>query len=189
MERYTNPMDYTADDIEIIARTIWGEARGEIKLAQVGVAWVIRNRVENPRWWGHSIHDVCTKPFQFSCWLPSDPNSSKCHAVRLDDPTLQECAAVAIAVLDGMTPDPTGGADSYHDTSISPPAWTGAATRTAQLGALVYYRVELTKRCGRPQGGVATPVQEPPPPSPLDIPSAPEPWAKDTGENGPGSRG
>lgn len=33
-------------DIDVLARTIWGEARGEGLAGQIAVGWCIRNRVE-----------------------------------------------------------------------------------------------------------------------------------------------
>ena len=40
---------YTEQDWDTLARTIFGEARGESLQGQVGVAWVIRNRADSPR--------------------------------------------------------------------------------------------------------------------------------------------
>ena len=40
-----------SEDIKIMAKTMWGEARGESEEGKIGVAWVIRNRAENPCWW------------------------------------------------------------------------------------------------------------------------------------------
>ena len=38
-------MAFTEKDRDILARTLWGEARGEGTAGQVAVAWTIRNRV------------------------------------------------------------------------------------------------------------------------------------------------
>ncbi|PJB71692.1 MAG: hypothetical protein CO093_04590 [Alphaproteobacteria bacterium CG_4_9_14_3_um_filter_47_13] len=51
-------------DIEILARTIWGEARGEGQKGMLAVASVIMNRVRCGGWWGSTIQDVCRKPYQ-----------------------------------------------------------------------------------------------------------------------------
>jgi spore germination cell wall hydrolase CwlJ-like protein len=34
-------------DRDILARTLWGEARGELLAGQIAVAWTIRNRVND----------------------------------------------------------------------------------------------------------------------------------------------
>ncbi len=68
-------------DIDVLARTIWGEARGEGIAGQIAVGWCIRNRVEmdlhndgRPDWWGEGYEGVCRAPWQFSCWNKNDPN-------------------------------------------------------------------------------------------------------------------
>ena len=42
-------------DRDILARTSWGEARGESLAGQIAMAWTIRNRVNDGKarsWWG-----------------------------------------------------------------------------------------------------------------------------------------
>jgi spore germination cell wall hydrolase CwlJ-like protein len=58
----------------VLARTLWGEVRGEGLAGLVAVARSIRNRVDmelhnggNPDF-GEGYVGVCTKPCQFSCW-------------------------------------------------------------------------------------------------------------------------
>ena len=66
----------TEKDRYILARTLWGEARGESLAGQIAVAWTIRNRVDDGNtksWWGEGYAGVCQKPYQFSCWK-NDPN-------------------------------------------------------------------------------------------------------------------
>lgn len=38
-------MPVTEKDRDILARTLWGEARGEGKAGQIAVAWTVRSRV------------------------------------------------------------------------------------------------------------------------------------------------
>ena len=57
-------------DADILARTIWGEARGEGKGGMEAVALVVLNRldVSNQKggyWWGNTLLDICRKPYQF----------------------------------------------------------------------------------------------------------------------------
>ncbi len=44
--------------IDLLARTIYGEAEGEILKGKKGVAWVVRNRVEYDGEWGNTYKDV-----------------------------------------------------------------------------------------------------------------------------------
>lgn len=134
-------MSYLPEDIAVMARTVWGEARGESFDGKTAVAWVIRNRAERGGWWGATIRDVCRKPFQFSCWNPSDPNLGKLQAVTIIDGPFVACLAASSAVLAGIVPDPTGGATHYHTLSISP-KWAEGQTPTVTLGSHVFYKLE-----------------------------------------------
>jgi len=113
------------DDLDIAARTIWGEARGEPDAGKIAVMWVIRNRAEVGGWWGDTVKDVCLKKWQFSCWNSDDPNRAKIEALSKDSPDYRHCVAIAAQVLVGSHYDITHGATHYHskDMSISP-AWT-----------------------------------------------------------------
>jgi N-acetylmuramoyl-L-alanine amidase len=134
-------MQLSEQEIDIVARTIWGEARGEGMAGMVAVGHVIRNRVESGvTWWGTSPAAVCLKKAQFSCWLKSDPNHPFLSGAK-DIPAEQfaRCAAAAKqAFADSV--DPTGGATHYYAMSISAPAWTAKATFTAQIGSHRFYK-------------------------------------------------
>jgi len=61
-------------DAEMIAKTVWGEARGCSDAQKAAVVWCILNRVDSPRF-GNSIESVITAPGQFfgySAWNPVD---------------------------------------------------------------------------------------------------------------------
>ena len=54
-------------DIDVLARTIYGEARGESISGMEAVASVVLNRVAFSKrrrryWWGNTITEVCRKP-------------------------------------------------------------------------------------------------------------------------------
>lgn len=136
-------LPYTDLELDVAARTVWGEARGEKHPeAMLAVAWVIRNRVEHPRWWGKTIAEVCRKPYQFSCWNDDDPNAAKCHAVDdTDVKFLNAKAAVAFAFQD-ISPDPTGGSDHYCTTAVEP-NWAKGKEPVATIGNHRFYRLEI----------------------------------------------
>ncbi len=130
--------------VDVLARTIYGEARGELVRGKEAVAAVVINRVRRARarggqfWWGNDIESVCLKPYQFSCWNPGDPNRSKIEAVGRDNRVFQSCLRVARRAVSGTLKDPTGGATHYHVNSIFPP-WARGKAACAEIGAHHFY--------------------------------------------------
>ena len=133
-------MPFVAEDLDAMARTVYGEARSESFLGQAAVGFVIRNRAAKGGWWGKTIKAVCYAPKQFSCHNPTDPNRRRCRQAKATDPAFQSSLAAAAAVLAGLIEDPTGGATHYHATSIPPPAWAVGKTPTVTIGAHAFYR-------------------------------------------------
>ncbi len=126
-------------DAEIVARTVWGEARGEGEAGWIAVAWVIRNRAAHPGWWGHDLRSVCLKPAQFSSWNEGDPNRAKMLALPEADAVLTAIRGAVARVLAGDIPDPTGGAAYYHTKTVRP-NWDAAMARTAAIGGHEFYK-------------------------------------------------
>jgi N-acetylmuramoyl-L-alanine amidase len=137
---------------DILARTIWGEARGCGASGMQHVAMVIMNRARNPRWWGQDVPTVCLAPSQFSCWLRSDPNLPKLKAVTDADPAFREALAIAESAMAGTLADETEDADSYWALSMpQPPAWAPRAAKTISDGWHQFCRVELPAPKSHPE--------------------------------------
>jgi spore germination cell wall hydrolase CwlJ-like protein len=130
----------TDTDRLTLARTLWGEARGEGRAGMEAVAAVIVNRAQSPRW-PDSIAAVCKQPWQFSAWNDGNPNRAK--MLRLgpdsDDPAFQLAWEIAGDAVAGRLPDRTNGADHYHADYVSP-SWASGMTRTAAIGSHQFYR-------------------------------------------------
>lgn len=138
-------MVVTERDRDIVARTIWGEARGESTAGQIAVAWTVRNRVEDGKatsWWGEGYAGVCQKPFQFSCWNKSDPNYA--FLIGIKQIPFRELAQARIAadqVIDGKMPDPTGSATHYYATAMpKAPIWARGAKQTLKIGGHIFFK-------------------------------------------------
>jgi spore germination cell wall hydrolase CwlJ-like protein len=131
------------DPVDMLARTLWGEARGEPEGGMEGVACVVLNRAHNPRWWGHDVISVCLHSYQFSCWNSDDPNRPKLVAVTEADPDFVRALAIAREALAGHLADITQGADSYADLRVCHPDWADTAERTCRIGNQTFFRVEL----------------------------------------------
>lgn len=126
--------------IDVLARTLWGEARGEPAEGKIAVAWVICNRVAKPRWWGRDVISVCRKPWQFSCWNENDPNRTKLLAVTPATESFLRCIARAAGVLAGIYTDPTGGATHYLNPHLADPDWDDGMIVTARIGRHVFFK-------------------------------------------------
>lgn len=130
-------------DQEILAHTIWGEARGEEHEGMIAVACVIRTRVQHPRWWGANYHTVCTLHAQFSCWESQDPNFAKMLAVTSADPAYADALLIAAEIVSGRQPDVTNGADTYANLSDCHPSWADSSRITCVIGHHTFFRLEL----------------------------------------------
>ncbi len=138
-EFYSN---LTAD---ILARTLWGEARGEGTYGLEAVANVILNRVRIAEekgnfWWGNNIIQVCQKPYQFSCWNRADPNFQKLQAVDAKDLYFATSLRIARRAIIGALKDATNGATHYHAAETSP-YWANGHTPTVRIGKHVFYKL------------------------------------------------
>lgn len=134
------------NELDIVARTLYGEARGEVQqfgiAALEGVASVIFNRFrKHPNLFGSTPKEVCLKPYQFSCWLQTDPNYEVLTQNALQDATYSLCHMVASAFLNGDGVDITNGADHYHNKWIQPPFWAKHQPPLMDIGNHRFYKL------------------------------------------------
>jgi hypothetical protein len=80
-EVYFVDCEVTEREIDMIAKTVWGEARGCSKLEQSAVVWCILNRVDAGR---GSIAEVITAPNQFHGYSSSFPVTDEIKALVKD---------------------------------------------------------------------------------------------------------
>jgi hypothetical protein len=95
-------------DTQIMGLTIYGEARGESRDGKIAVGSVILERVDKHDWEGKTIHEVCLMPYQFSCFLPTDPNFNALALIAGDWNTkamrsmvMSECYNIAVGLIGG----------------------------------------------------------------------------------------
>ncbi len=139
-----NTLQERYEDKDVLARTLYGEARGEGLTGIEAVANVIMNRWAIARekegyWWGNSVKEICLKPFQFSCWNPNDVNFEIIQNITDQEPLFYLCRHVAMRAISGTLKDTTGGATHYHAVSVHP-AWARHLIPCAQLGNHLFYR-------------------------------------------------
>ncbi len=125
----------------LLALCVWREAGGEPHEAQVAVGCSVINRVRRPAWWGRTILEVLFRKWQYSSLTaPGDPNLVRWPFES--DPSWMACLEVADGVIAGRLQSVTPHADSYHDTSIAPPAWATPETFVGQVGHLRFYNLD-----------------------------------------------
>ena len=96
------------DDGQLMALTLYGETRGESREGKIAVGSVIIERVEHRKWDGETVKEVCLMPWQFSCFLPNDPNFPVLRQIAGEwdktiqkSPVLTQCYEIARGLLDG----------------------------------------------------------------------------------------
>lgn len=126
-------------DLDVMSRTIFGEARGEPIQGQIAVANVIVNRFRSGKWFaGKTIADTCQKPMQFSCWNEGDPTRARMVSATITD--LQPFYDIAINVLWGAINDPSLGATHYYADTIAAPAWSKGKIPTTKIGHHLFFK-------------------------------------------------
>lgn len=73
----------TDSDATLIARTIWGEARGCSDEQKKAVAWCIVNRVDDARF-PNSVEKVVTQKYQFAGYSKNNPIDEEFYAIAVD---------------------------------------------------------------------------------------------------------
>lgn len=122
---------------QVIALTLYGEARNQGIEGRVAVANTIRNRIKAQRKiYGFTARTVCLRPWQYSCWLKQGGEENYellMDAVRLvsrgeqGGPVLRECFWIAGGLLTDAFVDNTKGSTHYLTASAlasRPPTWT-----------------------------------------------------------------
>lgn len=140
----------TPQDILTLARTIYGEARGEFVhpsgglASLIAVANVILNRLAHTKKrFGQSIHEICLKPYQFSCWNLKDPNRRLIlNMMKGSVPLFDLCYEVAERVACREWPDLTKGSNHYHAPMTPKPAWAKGHHPQIQIGQHAFYMLD-----------------------------------------------
>ncbi|MBO3760354.1 PLxRFG domain-containing protein [Ciceribacter sp. L1K22] len=115
-----------------LINTIIAEAAGEGEAGMAGVAAVILNRSQRR---GKSPGEIVREPNQFSGYAKPGPGALK----AMQDPAMRDTAGQILdAVLAGQIPDPTGGADHFKTSAVSP-GWADQMTKTTSIGAHEFY--------------------------------------------------
>lgn len=142
-KRPTDPVD-DFTDATVVARTLWGEARGQGAEGMQAVCNVIQNRAANPGWWGSTLRDVCLDHVveksgrvvhQFSCWNTFDAEADRMRAPSIGDASYAIADSLALRAVSGRLPDLTSGADHYvAEYALAATKWARDKTPTFVCG-------------------------------------------------------
>jgi N-acetylmuramoyl-L-alanine amidase len=133
------PVDARTNEIDLLARTAYFEARSEGSKGMLAVAFVVRNRLKLGTF-GKSVEEVVQSPAQFSVWLPAGHARRK-H-IPVDDPDWALARQAARLALTDAVKDPSRGALFYHEKSIMP-RWAHEKQFVVTIGKHRFYRDKL----------------------------------------------
>ncbi|MBE3599561.1 MAG: cell wall hydrolase [Limnochordaceae bacterium] len=114
-------------ELELMARLVYGEARGEPYVGKVAVAAVVLNRLDDPRF-PHTVEQVVFEPWAFTAVYDGQIN------LRPDQASYR-------AVLDALAGwDPTGGAVYYYNPARTSSPWVWNRPVVRRIGRHVFAR-------------------------------------------------
>ena len=127
------------NELNIVARTIYGEARGEPFKGQVAVAHVIFNRVVAGKY-GIGPIGVCQKNLQFSCWNQNDPTYHDMTRATLTDPALRKATeAVLLAIYERPMYTLENCTHYFAETMPAFPRWAQGKTPALVVGRHLFF--------------------------------------------------
>ena len=130
-----------AFSLSMLALCIWREARSEPDEGLIAVGCVMRERVNNPKWWGDSYLSVITKRWQFSSM--TDPGDPQLGAYpREDDPVFLRCLEIAEYVMDGSLEHPAPTATHYYADYILAPNWASKGQFIKKIGRHLFFHLD-----------------------------------------------
>lgn len=133
----------TNKTIEIMAKTMYGEARGEYdrfgldSLTSIGNVIMNRHNASNA-----AIEEVCLKPKQFSCWNEQDPNRRIIENANENDRVYKICLEIAAKLASFELKDITNGANHYYSLMAKTvPKWALAGRITKVIGNHAFLKI------------------------------------------------
>jgi N-acetylmuramoyl-L-alanine amidase len=121
----TVPSGYSQNDIQLMARAVYGEARGESYTGQVAIAAVILNRVQSASF-PNSIAGVIYEPGAFTAVADGQINLTPNETAKK-------------AVIDAINGwDPTGNAIYYFNPATATNKWIWSRPQIKQIGKHIF---------------------------------------------------
>jgi spore germination cell wall hydrolase CwlJ-like protein len=137
-------------ELEILARTIEAEAKGESYEGKIAVGATIANRASSGKY-GTGIHGVILRRGQFSPWNRyTGYAGGEQGKDMLNYKASLDSYKAANAILTGNYEDPTDGATHYVNEKVSQPAWLdamkGRERGTLSIGNHLFGNADANKK-------------------------------------------
>ena len=139
------PSDF---DIQLLARTVYGLARGSSDDVRTAIAATVVNRIiaggraHAFDRWGMTIAEVCLRPGEYSCWNSDDDNMRIAIRASLGDKAFMECFNLAVRAAYGFIEDRTEAATHFRQLGDNADVLE-QAVKTLELEDWVFYRLEV----------------------------------------------
>ena len=124
--------------VELLAKTIWGEARNQGEKGMKAVCYVVLNRKGSRPTWG-TLRKVVKAPHQFSVWNTYDNNYKLIRKGVTHKKSYKKALQIARECLYKPYEDITKGATHYH-AAHKTPFWAAALEKTVVIGDHIFYR-------------------------------------------------
>lgn len=137
MSGHGDNLKITIGDLDIMARTVFMEARSEPFDGAKAVVHVVINRViwrSGDRW--TTLAQACLDWLQFSGWRDEDPNLKAAIDADLNNMAMRRAWWAMLEAL--HEPDPLAGARHYHADYVSP-KWAKGHSPVARIGRHFFY--------------------------------------------------
>ena len=140
---------YREKDVDILSRTLYGEARNEDRQGLIAVACTVLNRIKKRNMAGYEVIDgvktptiaeTCLRKWQYSCWNKNDPNRKIIIQVSTATAGFVSCVEIALAAAKGELEDITKGATHYYNPKACPkPFWAEGKTPCVIIGRHLFF--------------------------------------------------
>lgn len=120
--------------VEVVAATLYHEARGEGAKGMEAVASVIYNRARQKRWRKLGYAGVCLQRKQFSCF--NRGFRAPAPKTPVDRAALKTCRAIAARIADGKFTPSHGG--NHYCTTTCAVAWKAQLKQPVTIGRHIF---------------------------------------------------
>ncbi len=125
------------DELLIVARTVWQEARGEPREGKRAVVHVLWNRAQKRKTdMAYEAH----RPWQFSGWNAGEVNREPARVVDFTSSSFRNCMCATLEAVSEIENgiDPTLKSLHYHANYITPP-WAKGHRPAVVIGRHLFY--------------------------------------------------